>query len=228
MRDLIDMASEGAGRSAARGTMKLVVLGATGGTGLELVRQSIERGHSVTAFVRSPERLKPFQDRIAIKQGDLLNRAGLEWAIQGHDAVVSGFGPRVPVSKADANLLEKFAVAVTTAMLNAGVRRAVVESVAFLFRDSILPPAYLLGRLLFPATVADASAMERVFEESGLDWTMVRPPELTDKPYTGRYRVREGHLPRFGFKISRADVADFMIRSVENHAASRKVVGVSN
>src|SRR5205823_9526282 len=196
-----------------RDTMKLLVLGATGGTGLEIVRQAIERGHSVTAFVRSPERLKPFQDRVTVKQGDLLSRAELERVIIGHDAVVSGFGPRVPISKADANLLQQFAVALTSAMLHAGVRRVVDESVAFLFRDSIVPPAYLLGRLLFPGIVADASAMEQVFEESGLDWTIVRPPGLTDKPYTGRYRVREGHLPRFGFTISRADVADFMLKA---------------
>ena len=209
-------------------TMKLVVLGATGGTGLEVVRQAIGRGHSVTALVRSPDRLRPFRDRINVERGDLLNPAELERVIRGHDAVLSGFGPRVPVSEADAHLLQQFAVALTSAMARAGVRRAVVESVAFLFKNSILPPAYLLGRLLFPRTVADASAMERVFEESGLDWTMVRPPELTDKPYTGRYRVREGYLPTFGFKISREDVADFMIKAVENRWSIRKIVGLSN
>jgi putative NADH-flavin reductase len=208
--------------------MRLVVLGATGGTGLELVRQAIERGHSVTALVRSADRLKPFRDRIAVKQGDLLNRAELERVIEGHDAVLSGFGPRVPVAKADTHLLQQFAVALTSAMAHAGVRRVVVESVAFLFKDSIVPPAYLLGRLFFARTVADASAMERVFGASDLDWTMVRPPELTDKPYTGNYRVREGHLPGFGFKISRADVADYMIKATENHSSIRKVVGVCN
>jgi putative NADH-flavin reductase len=113
-------------------------------------------------------------------------------------------------------------------MDNAGVTRVVVESVAFLFKNSIVPPAYLLGRLFFPRTVADASAMERVFGESKLDWTMVRPPELVDKPYSGRYRVREDHLPPFGFRISRADVADFMIKAVENGSSIRKVVGVCN
>ncbi len=56
----------------------------------------------------------------------------------------------------------------------------------------------------------------------------MRPPKLTDKPGTGRYRVREDHLPRFGFSISRADVADFMIRAAENHASIGKIVGVSN
>ncbi len=228
MRGYIGTEPESAERSGTQASMKLVVLGATGGTGLEIVRRAVEHGHSVTAFVRSPERLKPFQDRITVTQGDLLNNAQLERVIQGHDGVVSGFGPRVPVSKADANLLQQFAVALTSAMLRAEVRRVVVESVAFLFKDSIIPPAYLLGRVLFPGIVADSSAMEDVFARCGLDWTIVRPPELTDKPYTGNYRVREGHLPRFGFKISRADAADFMIKAVENRSSIRKIVGISN
>ncbi len=208
--------------------MKLLVVGATGGIGLEIVRQAVERSHSVTAFVRSPDGLKSFRDRITVKQGDLLNRADLEQVIKGHDAILSGFGPRVPVAKADAHLLQQFAVALTGAMDGAGVKRVVVASVAFLFKNAVLPPAYLLGRLFFPRTVADASAMERFFAETKLDWTMVRPPELTDKPYTGKYRVREGHLPLFGFKISRADVADFMIRAVEKGSSIRQVVGLSN
>jgi putative NADH-flavin reductase len=216
------------GLAQGQQSLKLVVLGATGATGLELVKQAVQRGHFVTAFVRSPERLKHFQERITIRQGDLLNSVLLELAIQGQDAVLSGFGPRVPVAKTDANLLERFARALTQAMSAAAVKRAVVESVAFLFKDSILPPAYLLGRLLFPKTVADAAAMERIFADTDLNWTMVRPPELTDKPYTGKYRVREGHLPRFGLKISRADVADLMIKLAENHASIRKVVGIAN
>jgi putative NADH-flavin reductase len=206
--------------------MKLVVLGATGSTGLEIVRQAIEHGHSVTAFVRSPERLNPFRDRISVKQGNLLDAAGLEPVIKGHDAVLSAFGPRVPISKADANLLRQFAIALTSAMPRAGVRRVVVESVAFLFKDAIIPPAYLLGRLFFPGIVVDAAAMEKVFEESRLDWTIARPPKLTPKPCTGKYRVREGHLPPFGFSISYADVADFMIKAVQNRSLIGKVVGV--
>src|SRR5712692_3733130 len=228
MQDHSDTKSESVGRSGKGGSMKLIVLGATGGTGLEIVRRAIEHGHSVTAFVRSPERLKPFGDRVTVQQGDLLKSDELERVIQGHDAVVSGFGPRAPVSKADANLLQQFAVALTGAMLHAGVRRVVVESVAFLFRDSIVPPAYLLGRLFFAGTVADAAAMEWVFGETELDWTIVRPPRLTDKPSTGKYRVREGHIPHFGFTISRADVADFMLKSVENHLAIRNIVGLCN
>jgi putative NADH-flavin reductase len=208
--------------------MKFVVLGATGGTGLEIVRQAIDHGHSVTAFVRSPDPLKPFGNRITIKQGDLLNSAELAKAISGHDAILSGFGPRVPIAKEDANLLRSFATALTTAMHDAGVRRAVIVSTAFLFKDSIVPPTYLFGRLLFPGVVIDAAAMEQIVMESGLDWTIVRPPQLTDKPFTGKYRVRTGHLPRFGFNISRADVAHSFLKTVEDPASIRKIVGVSN
>jgi putative NADH-flavin reductase len=208
--------------------MKLVVLGATGGTGLEIVRRAIDRGHSVTAFVRSAERLTPFLDRITVRQGDLLNGDELAEAIRDHEAVLSGFGPRLPISKTDEDLLHRFALTLTRAMRHAGVRRVVVESTAFLFKDSVVPPTYLFGRLFFSGVVVDASAMEQVLQKSELDWTIVRPPKLTDKPYTGRYRVREGHLPRFGFNISRADVADCFIKAVEDPATIGKILGASN
>jgi putative NADH-flavin reductase len=208
--------------------MKLVVLGATGGTGIEIVRQAVAQGHSVTAFVRSPERLKPLAGQLTVKQGDLLNSAALADAIQGHDAVLSGFGPRVPIAKEDAHLLSDFATVLTAAMQRTAVKRVVVISTAFLFKDAILPPAYLFGRLLFPGVVADASAMERIFAASSLDWTLVRPPQLTEKPHTGKYRVRAAHLPPFGFKISRADVADCFLKTVADPASIRKVLGVSH
>jgi putative NADH-flavin reductase len=208
--------------------MKLLVLGATGGTGLEIVRQATQRGHHITTLVRSPEKLKPFDGRINVEQGNLLDSIQLEKVIQDHDAVLSAFGPRVPVSRTDSHLLRQFATALTQAMLHTAVRRVVVESVAFLFKEAIIPPAYFLGKLFFPGIVADASAMEDVLEESGLDWTIARPPELTDKPHTGKYRVREGRLPLFGFRISRADVADFMLKAVEDRCLIGKVVGVCN
>jgi putative NADH-flavin reductase len=220
--------SERTGTTKTSRHLKLVVLGATGATGLEVVRQATERGHSVTALVRSPDRLGVLKKQITTQTGDLLDSSQLARVIQGHDAVISAFGPRLPISKADAHLLQQFATALTTAMEQTAVRRVVVESVAFLFTDSVIPPAYLLGRLLFPTIVADSAAMEGIFERSALEWTMVRPPELTNKRHTGRYRVRENHLPRFGFRISRADVADFMVKLVENGKSIRKVVGLSN
>lgn len=208
--------------------MRLMILGATGATGLQIVRQTIEQGHAVTAFVRAPERLQLYAGQLAIRQGDLLSHAELEAVLPGHDAILSAFGPRLPLSRSDDDLLRRFARVLTAAMARTGVRRLVLLSTAFLFRNSIVPPVYLLGRLLFPSVLADASGMEAVIAGSGLEWTLVRPPRLTDKPFTGKYRVRYGHLPAFGFTISRADVADAMIRAVADRGSVGKVVGVCN
>jgi len=208
--------------------MKLLILGATGGIGLEIVRQAIDGGHQVTALVRTPERLKEFGDHLTVIQGDVLNGGEIERALEGQDAVLSGFGAREPRSKADADLLRRFAVALTGAMLHAKIRRLVAVSVAFLFKDSIIPPTYLFGRLFFRDVLIDASGMEDIFRKSELDWTILRPPQLTDKPPTGKYRVREGHLPRFGFTISRADVAECFIKTVKDRASVGKILGVSD
>lgn len=208
--------------------MKLLILGATGGVGLEVVRQAIEQGHEVTAFVRSPEPLARFNGHLAVRRGELLDAVELEAALRGQDAVLSAFGPRVPIAKKDRDLLQRFAIALTQAMSRTDVRRVVMVSVAFLFKNAILPPAYLLGRLFFRHVVDDAAKMEATLPGSGLDWTLVRPPELTDKPRTGHYRVREGHLPNFGFAISRADVADFLLATVKNPGSIGKVMGVAN
>jgi putative NADH-flavin reductase len=195
---------------------------------MQIVAQALARGHEVTAFVRSPDHLKRFAGRIHVQRGNLLDAAALAKVLQGHDAVVSGFGPRYPLAKGDEHLLEQFALALTTAMQRTEVRRVVVESVAFLFKNAVFPPVYVLGRLFFSRTVADASAMESVFAKSGLDWTMVRPPELTDRARTAKYRVRVAHLPRFGLTISRADVADLMLKLVDDPSSIRQILGIAN
>jgi putative NADH-flavin reductase len=208
--------------------MKLLILGATGATGLQVVSQAVERGHTVTAFVRNAGPLEKFGNRVAVVRGNLLESAELGQVLNGQEAVLSAFGPRLPIAKADADLLQRFAIALTTGMQVAGVRRVVIESTAFLFKDALFPPAHLFGRLFFPGVVRDATEMENIVSKSGLDWTLVRPPELTNKPFTGKYRTKIGHLPRFGFNISRADVADFMIKASENHASIQKIIGLAN
>src|SRR5438105_10358925 len=130
--------------------MNLLVLGATGGIGVEIIRQSIARGHAVTTCVRSPERLRNVADRISIATGEALSATELSRVMRGHDAVLSAFGPRLPIAKTDAHLLRQFAASLTTAMNQASVRRAIVVSTAFLFKDALMPPAYLFGRLFFP------------------------------------------------------------------------------
>jgi putative NADH-flavin reductase len=159
------------------------------------VRQAAGRAHEVTAFVRTSERLADWHDRIKVIQGDLLNCGALERVLEGQDVVLSGFGPRLPISKDDRNLLGNFARALTRAMVATRIQRAVVVSTAFLFKDAIIPPAHLVGRLFFSSVVSDAADMEDVIVSTTLDWTLVRPPRLTGEQRTGRYRSSEGHLP---------------------------------
>jgi putative NADH-flavin reductase len=208
--------------------MRILVLGATGGTGMQIVRQTVGRGHNVKAFVRSPEKLGSFSGLITVKQGNPLDSSALRAGAVGHDAVLSAFGPRVPIAPSETHLLRDFATVLSQALREAGVKRVILESAAFLFKDALIPPAYLLGKLLFPTVVADATAMETIIRESDLEWTLLRPPKLTDGEHTGKYRVREGHLPRFGFSISRANVADCFVRMLEDSSASRKIFGVSS
>ena len=132
---------------------------------------------------------------------------------------------RVPNCQGRYSLLRDFAAALTNAMRGALVPRAIVVSRRF---PSKTPDSACLrlGRMLFPGVVSDATDMEKILRESGLDITIARPPQLTDKPFTGKYRVREGRLPSFGFSISRADVADFMIHAIEDNSYSSAVVGV--
>lgn len=207
--------------------MRLLLLGATGGIGVELTRQAIERGHTITAFVRKAEPLKPFAGQIAVATGNLLDAVELARVMRDQDAVLSAFGPRVPIAPGDAHLLRDFASSLTKAMQNGNVCRGIVISTAFLFKDAMLPPVHFLGRLLFPGVVKDATDMESILSSSKLDILIVRPPQLKDRPRTGKYRVREGHLPRLGLSISRADVADFMIRTAESGGFRNSVIGVS-
>jgi putative NADH-flavin reductase len=152
------------------------------------VRQSLDRGHTVTALVRSPERLAHFVTRLNAVPGDFLNPGELSRALTGQDAVLSGFGPRLPLRSEDRDLLERFAGTLTRAISASTCRRAVIVSTAFLFNDAPFPPAHLLGRLFFRSVVNDASAMEASVQSSPLDWVFVRPPRLTDKPLTEKYR----------------------------------------
>jgi hypothetical protein len=100
-----------------------------------------------------------------------------------------------------------FATALTTAMARARTKQVSVESTAFLFKRLHSSANLSSWTAAVPGVLADSSAREDIFKRSGLDWTLVRPPRLMDGHHSGRCPVRQNHLPRFGLKISRADVA---------------------
>lgn len=201
--------------------MKLAVLGATGSVGKILIRRALEAGHEVTAIARQPESLSP-QPHLTLVKADIMRPEGLTSHLAGKDAVLSAFGPR---PKSDPEEQGAFAQSLSSAMKTAGVRRVVIVSVAFLFDNSI---AGRLGRLFFGEVVKGARQAEKIWMTSGLDWTILRPPQFTDGPSKDKIRSKVDGLPPFGFKIRREDVARFLLEEGTRTDHLHKVVGISN
>lgn len=208
--------------------LRLLVIGPTGGTGRQLVEQALAQGHEVTAFARNPARLPLQHPRLRIAQGDVLDPASLEPAMQGQNAVLSALGhrrflgPSRILSEGTANILR--------AMKSAGVHRFICESslgigstagrggvIATLFVYPIILPFYSWDKL----------RQEKLIEDSDLDWVIVRPAALTNGAARGQYR----HGPKAGnyflpVRISRADVAAFMLQQLTDDRYLGSAVGL--
>lgn len=203
--------------------MKLLLLGATGGTGLQVIQLALARHHQVTAFVRNPDALSSMAGAIEVVTGDLLAPSQLARVLIGQDAVICTFTP----ASGARNSWAEFASALTQAMTAAHVRRLIVTSVGFLFRRALCPPAFLIGSLFFRDILSGAAAMERVIVGSALDWTLVRPPRLTDGSRAPRYRVRYGSLPWWGLTLSRSDLAEYLLAAAGDAATIHQTVGIA-
>jgi putative NADH-flavin reductase len=220
--------------------MKLTIFAATGGIGRLALEQAVAAGHDVTAVVRNATRLS---GDVRVVTADLAasDAATLEAAVKGADAVLSGLGPR-PLS--EAGVASQGTRAIVQAMQATNVRRIVVVSAApigtvpspgrpkppkhdpgdgFLMRNLFGP----LTKAALRAPYADLALMEDILRDSGLDWTAIRPPRLTDKPLTGTYRTAYGQNVRRGLFISRADVAHLMLHVLEQPEAIGQTVGIA-
>jgi len=202
--------------------MRVLVLGATGGIGKFLLEFATARGHEVTAFVRSPQKIALKSERLRVVPGDLLHAEQLAQALLGQNVVLSAFGP---ATLRRVTTRGEFGTALATAMERSGMRRAVVVSSGLLFEEQNAIGKLLRGTL-FRNLLPDMSAMEATLEKDGLEWTIVRPPRLTNGPLTKSYSVADGRLPR-GMTVSRACVADFMIKEAERPTHVRQIVGLS-
>lgn len=201
--------------------MRLFILGATGGTGRQLVDQALARGHQVTAFVRSPEKLGARREGLSVRQGDPRDAAALNVALPGHDAVLSALGPPGPRRS---TILSDSARSTVSAMQSSGIRRLLIVSAAILFEDLGLLAA-VLRRTLLKNVVIGSGEMERIVAASDLDWTIVRPPRLTNGKLTARYQVADNRFPPGKQTLSRADVADFLLNELDRGAHVRRIVG---
>ena len=222
--------------------MKLTIFAATGGIGRQLLEQAVAAGHDVTAVVRNPQSLPSTPARVVVI-ADLAaaDQAALQSAVSGADAVLSALGAR---TKADAGVAWKGTKAITEAMQAPGVRRIVVVSAApigtvpspsrphppkhdpgdgFFMRHLANP----IVKAAFREHYADLARMEEILRDSDLDWTVVRPPRLTDKPVTGTYRTSYGQNIRRGIFASRADVAHYMLQSLDQSETFKRTVGIA-
>ena len=208
--------------------MRFLVIGATGGTGRELVRQALEQGHVVTALARTPEKLEIKHRRLHTMKGDVTDWRSVEQAVAGQDAVLCALGTRVLrkntiQSEGTSNII--------MAMQHHGVRRLVLESsldvgdsrgqLGFFFSFIIRP--FMLRNIF-----ADKEQQERLVMDSPLDWIIVRPAYLTDGPHRGKYRAGFATNDRsITRKISRADTADFMIKQTTDATYLKRTPGLS-
>ena len=207
--------------------MKILVFGATGPGGQQLVQQALSQGHEVTAFARNPDGMST-DKRVRLVAGDTTRDAEqIAEAMRGQEAVVSALGRR-KTFRSD-NLIARSMHLILPAMEQAGVRRLVVMSafgVGGSLRDAPLIPR-IMYRVLLADIFADKKAAEDEIRRSRLDWTIAYPVLLTDGPLTGHYRVGERLELRGVPKISRADVAHFMLAEMKNRAFVRKVAVLS-
>jgi len=164
----------------------VLIFGATGGTGRELVRQALERGHSVTAFARDPSALGE-RDGLRRLAGDVLDVAAVERAVAGHDVVLCAMG--APATK-PGNVRSQGTRNIVTAMEETGPRRLICQSTIGIGETRpLLPPRYryLIAPLLLRRTFAEHARQEAVVRSSDLEWTIVRAGALTDGDATGSY-----------------------------------------
>ena len=224
--------------------MKLTIFGATGGIGAELLQQALAAGHEVTVAVRNPGKLSASLNGTRVVATDLEHPepGTLESAVAGADAVLSCVGPR-PMAKA--GVAEHGTSAIVAAMQATGVRRIIVVSAAPISTMPSSgrphPPSQDPGEGFFMRNLGtpffktvlrerytDLALMEDVLRASDLDWTIFRPPRLTNGRLTGRYRTAMGRNLRGGNVISRADVAHAMLAALGRRETIRGEIGIAD
>ncbi|MFD1932961.1 MULTISPECIES: NAD(P)-dependent oxidoreductase [Nonomuraea] len=200
--------------------MKLTVFGATGGTGQHLVSQALDAGHHVTAVVREPARLHQApHPRLEPVVADVMDPDAIRASLTGRDAVVSALGPR---AKAEATVCADGARSIITAMRAAGTRRLIVVTASGHIVDGgdgplnrfLVKP--LLRRLLRTG-FTDFAHTDQAVRTSGLDWTIMRPPRLTDGAHRP-YRTALDENVRGGITIARADLAHAILAALADPA----------
>ncbi len=206
----------------------IALLGATGGIGRALLEQALERGLHVRALVRPTSTLGVDHPHLTVVRGDATNPADLARVFEGSDAVLSALG--APARNKD-QLREFAARATVQAMRQVGTRRLIAVSVYGVGETKAHLP-FFTRNIVFPLflkhAIADHERQEAVIRDSEVQWTLVRPPYLTDGPSTGTYVTGFGaDTAGLSWKVSRADVAHCMLELLAGGGQVQAAVGLS-
>jgi len=214
--------------------MQLLIFGATGATGHQLVRQALEQGHAVTAFVRDPARLRISHALLRHVVGDAMNAASVAGVVAGHDAVLCALG-NMPEGKEDLVRRQRGVPVcsvgtghIVAAMARSSVRRIVVESSAGVGESRAagqFGSSFVL-HLLLGDVMADKERQEALMRGSALDWTIVRPAKLNNRPAMGRLRSGDSLSWNLTSSASRADVAAFMLARLADTSTKGRAITV--
>lgn len=210
--------------------MEIAVLGATGGTGEQLLRQACAAGHQVMAVVRDPTRVVYEHPLLTVVQANALDPDEIGAVIDGKDAVVTAIGGRSV--RQPTTVQTDTTTSIIRAMGKQGLRRLIVVSNSGMITDGDGPATRWLVKPILRRILkhpwADMASMERVVRASDLDWTIVRPPMLTNGPHTGTYRTARDRNVRGSNRVSRADLADCILRCLADQDSLRTAVALAN
>lgn len=198
----------------------LVVLGASGRTGRLVVEQALAAGHSVTALVRSPEKLTLRHPKLRVVVGDATDPSALSRALEGADAVISALGSR-------GSVIADSSRALVAAAHQAGVGRVVVLSSWLVQQDHMAALTRVLTGIAMGSLITDKAAGEELIRDSDLDWTIVYPSVLTDGPAVGSVVLPDGATRGISERISRADVAAWLVDAATQDQYCGQSVGIT-
>ena len=208
---------------------KILILGATGATGQQVLSQALEAGYEVTAFVRNPGGMSVQHAGLRLIAGDVTDeKPGLAEAVRGQDAVISALGRGM--SFKSTNLIQRSVPPILAAMQSERVRRLIFTSAIGVGSATGDLPLFSRMMIRFPLRdiYADKAAGEALIRRSGLEWTLVQPAQLTSGPLTRKYRAGERLELRGIPRISRADTAHFILRQLDDTTYIRKVVLIAD
>ncbi|HET6840976.1 MAG TPA: SDR family oxidoreductase [Candidatus Angelobacter sp.] len=208
--------------------MRILIFGATGGTGRYLVSQGLEQELQVTAFTRNPGTLTTKHPNLTIVKGDLSDQPSITNALNGVNAVISVLGNNTGKTLfTPNNIISQSLPGIISAMQQCRVERLLFVT-SFGINTRMFWPEKLLLRTLLKNLFTDLPVQEQLIQQSGLNWTIVRPARLTNGPKTGECRSGEDIYINLFTSISRADVAAFLLKEAVSSEYQRKVVTVSH